>query len=90
MSFVPTLYIRNVPVGVYEALRRRAKRRRRSLNNEVIDTLRASVEDAAERDRLLRRLDELQREVVLPEGAPKAEDVIREGREELERRARRL
>jgi plasmid stability protein len=94
MSDVPTLHIRNVPVEVYEALRRRAGRSRRSLNMEVIETLRVSVEETAERERLLQELDDLRREFLLPEDAPKPEDVIREGREErgreLERRARGL
>jgi plasmid stability protein len=94
MSEVPTLHIRNVPVEVYEALRRRAGRFRRSLNAEVIETLRASVEETVERDRLLQELDDLQREFVLPEDAAKPEDVIREAREErdreLERRTRGL
>jgi plasmid stability protein len=94
MTGVPTLHIRNVPMEVYEALRRRAGRSRRSLNAEVIETLRASVEDAAERERLLAELDDLRREFLLPEDAPKPEDVIRAGREErsreLERRTRGL
>jgi plasmid stability protein len=94
MGSVPTLHVRNVPIGVYEALRRRARRSRRSLNAEVIETLRASVEDAAGRQRLLAELDELRREFLLPEDAPKPEDVIRAEREErsreLERRTRGL
>jgi plasmid stability protein len=89
---MPTLHIRNVPVEVYEALRRRAGRFRRSLNAEVIETLRISVEDTAARERLLEELDDLRREFLLPEDAPAPEDVIREAREErereLERRAR--
>ncbi len=91
---MPTLHIRNVPLDVYEALRRRAGRSRRSLNAEVIETLRASVEDAAERERLLEELDDLRREFLLPDDARKPEDVIRAGREErsreLERRTRGL
>lgn len=94
MSGVPTLHIRNVPVEVYEALRQRAGRSRRSLNAEVVETLRASVEDVAERERLLDELDAIRREALLPADAPKPEDVIRAGREErtreLERRTRGL
>lgn len=89
MSEVPTLHIRNVPVEVYEALRRRAGRSRRSLNAEVIETLRASVEDIAERERLLQELDDLRREFHLPDDAPRPEDVIREAREERERELER-
>jgi plasmid stability protein len=89
MSEVPTLHIRNVPVEVYEALRRRAGRFRRSLNAEVIETLRISVEDTAERERLLEELDDLRREFLLPKDAPAPEDVIREAREERERELER-
>jgi plasmid stability protein len=89
VSAVPTLHIRNVPVEVYQALRRRAGRFRRSLNPEVIETLRVSVEETAERERLLQELDELRGEFLLPEDAPKPEDVIREAREERERELER-
>jgi plasmid stability protein len=93
MSSVPTLHIRNVPAEVYEALRRRAERSRRSLNAEVVEALREVV-SRDERYGLLEELDALRREFLLPDDAPKPEDVIREARDErareLERRARGL
>jgi plasmid stability protein len=85
MHEVPTLHIRNVPAEVYEALRSRAQRAYRSLNAEVIETLQASVDATRDRERLLAELDAIRREFLLPEGAPKPEDVIRAGREERER-----
>ena len=81
MRVVPTLHIRNVPKGVYEGLRRRADRSGRSLNAEVIETLTRSLERERRRSATLRRLDELRSEFLLPDAAPKPEDVIRELRD---------
>ena len=92
MSEVPTLHIRNVPKSIYDALKRRADRNSRSLNMEVIEALEVSVADERRSRDLLRRLDAMRAEFLLPDDAPKPEDVIREAREgragELDRRAR--
>lgn len=93
MSSMATLNIRNVPEGVVKTLKRRAKQNGRSLNAEVVEILKNSGERYTEAD-LLRELDELHAEWVLPEGAPSPEDVIREAREErtreIDRRVRGL
>jgi plasmid stability protein len=91
---VPTLNIRNVPEQVVATLKRRAKENGRSLNAEVVEALKDYDERHAHADELLRQLEEFRAEFVLPEDAPKPEDVIREGREErareIDRRARGL
>ena len=94
MSLVPTLNIRNVPAEVVAALKRRARRNARSLNAEVVDALRESVTDERHRRSVRERLYELREDgPLLPDSAPKPEDVIREARDErareIERRAGR-
>lgn len=81
MAPVPTLHIRNVPSGVYEALKRRAERNSRSLNMEVIEALRAFVEQERRSASVLRRLEASRAEFLLPDDAPTPEDVIRELRD---------
>jgi plasmid stability protein len=82
MTDVPTLHIRNVPGGVYEALRERAARRHRSLNAEVIDLLEKSLERELESAQLRAQLEEFRREWLAPDDAPAPEQLIRAGREE--------
>lgn len=90
---MPTLYIRNVPPEVYEALRARAKREGRSVNAEALKIL----EEVAKREppngpALLDRLWELSEDIKRFPGDPTAEEVIRilrdSGEEALERRLR--
>jgi len=81
MSDVPTLHIRNVPQPVYDALKRRAGRNSRSLNMEVIAALEEFVDDDRRSRSVLRRLDALRAEFLLPDDAPPPEDVIRELRD---------
>lgn len=78
---VPTLHIRNVPKTVYESLKRRAERNSRSLNMEVIEALEAFVEQERRSRSVLRRLEASRAEFLLPDDAPKPEDVIRELRD---------
>jgi plasmid stability protein len=40
---MPTLYVENVPPALYEALRKRAKSRRRSIAAEVLELLETNV-----------------------------------------------
>lgn len=87
MTGVPTLHIRNVPEDVYEALHGLAEREGRSLNGLVARLLSDAVARERRAGELMRRLDELRAEFLLPGDAPKPEDLIREGREE---RARHL
>jgi len=76
---VPTLHLRNVPPKVYEALRARAAGSGRSLNAEVVAILREEIERRQGHEDLLRELERLS--VVLPEGAPTPEQLIREDRD---------
>ena len=94
MKHVSTLNIRNVPPGVVAALKRRGRRNGRSLNAEVVAALASSVEDDRRRGWVTKRLDELRaRGPLLPDDAPRPEDVIREARDErareIERRTHR-
>jgi plasmid stability protein len=89
MISVPTLHIRNVPSTVYEALQERARRNGRSLNAEVVHALSAEVEAGAREGRITRRLRELARQYPLSPNAPTPEQLIREGRDERDRRLRR-
>jgi plasmid stability protein len=94
MVEVPTLHIRNVPARVVATLKRRAKENGRSLNAEVVEALKDYDERHTHADELLRQLEEFRAEFVLPEDAPKPEDLIREAREErareIDRRVRGL
>jgi plasmid stability protein len=81
MNVVPTLHLRNVPVELYERLRRRAKQNGRSMNAEAV----ALLEEVVDRkDRTGTITDELRRlayQINLPEDAPKPEELIREIRD---------
>jgi plasmid stability protein len=94
MNDVPTLNIRNVPEKVVATLKRRAKENGRSLNAEVVEALKDYDERHTHAKELLRQLEEFRAEFVLPEDAPKPEDLIREARDErareIDRRVRGL
>jgi plasmid stability protein len=94
MSNVPALHVRNVPERVVATLKRRAKENGRSLNAEVVEALKDYDERHTHAEELLRQLEEFRAEFVLPEDAPKPEDVIREARDErgreIDRRVRGL
>jgi plasmid stability protein len=81
MNVVPTLHIRNVPQSVYDALKRRADRNSRSLNMEVIEALEEFADEERRSRSVLRRLDALRAEFLLPDEAPKPEEIIRELRD---------
>jgi len=76
-----TLYIRNVPPEVYEALKARAKREGRSVNAEALKIL----EDVSRREAgwtAVERLLEIADRIELPADAPSAGEVIRQMRDE--------
>jgi plasmid stability protein len=78
---MPTLYIRNVPPEVYEALKARAKREGRSVNAEALTIL----EEVAVREQagsITGRLRAIAKEINHPPDAPRADEVIRQAREE--------
>jgi len=82
---MPTLYVENVPKAIYEALRKRAKRNRKSIAAEVIELLEQNIPTAEElkgRREFYDRMKELSsREPLTPGPFPSAEEMIREDRE---------
>jgi plasmid stability protein len=79
MTEVPALHVRDVPSQVYEWLRARASRNRRSINREAISILERELERERAGSELMRRLDELR--IDLPPDAPQPETLIREDRD---------
>jgi plasmid stability protein len=82
---MPTLYVENVPKDLYEALRERARKNRRSIAAEVIGLLEQFVPTPEELRRRKRAFEELRRiQVSVPPGRgpfPSTEEMIREDRE---------
>lgn len=80
-----TLYVENVPDDLYEAIRERAKKDRRSIAAEVIEALGSHFPTKAElrrRKALYKKILEFQaREPLTPGPHPSAEEMIREDRE---------
>jgi plasmid stability protein len=79
-----TLYVRNVPDELYEALRKRARQNRRSIAAEVVSLLEQNVPTASElrkRRECLRRLEHL-RSIPSPSSGPfpSTEEMVREDR----------
>ena len=66
---MPTLYVENVPEELYEALRVRARARRKSISAEVIELLQQNVPTAAE---LARRKQLLKLAAKIRAGRPSA------------------
>ena len=79
MTGVPALHVRDVPPQVYEWLRARASRNRRSMNREAIEILARELDRERAGAEQMRRLDELR--VALPPDAPAPETLIREDRD---------
>jgi plasmid stability protein len=83
MRRVPTLYIRNVPPEVYEALKARAKREGRSVNAQAL----VALEEIAEEERGQQAIDsflEIAERVrkTRPPGGPTAAEIVRQMRDE--------
>lgn len=83
-SYMATLYVRNVPDELYEALRQQARQNRRSVAAEVILLLEQSVPTARQlraRRRAIRRLDYLS-SIPAPSAGPfpSTEEMVREDR----------
>lgn len=80
-----TLYVENVPDELYEALRSRAKARRRSIAAEVLTLLQENVPTAKElkaRHELFRRVLRMREKQTKSKGPfPSAEEMIREDRD---------
>jgi plasmid stability protein len=80
-----TLYVENVPDDLYEALRKRAKSRRRSIAAEVLALLEENIPTKKQlraREELFQRILRMREEVPQSKGPyPSAEEMIREDRE---------
>lgn len=80
-----TLYVENVPDELYEALRSRAKSRRRSIAAEVVELLEQNIATERQlkaRQKLYRRMIRMRAEDAKSKGPfPSAEEMIREDRE---------
>ena len=81
MSDVATLYVRNVPSELYEALRRWAEDSGRSVNAEVLDVLEREAAARRQRAEWWRKLKALRSEAGALSGPPWPEDLIREDRD---------
>jgi plasmid stability protein len=81
MAVVPTLHLRNVPAGVYERLRRRAKQNGRSMNAEAVALLEEAVERKERAGTITDELRRLAYKINLPEDAPRPEEIVREIRD---------
>lgn len=79
-----TLYVKNVPDGLYAALRVRARQNRRSISEEVLLLLEQFVPTERElksRQDAIRRLAELRSQSSpLPGPFPSTEEMVREDR----------
>ena len=82
---MPTLYVENVPEELYEALRKRARKNRKSIASEIISLLEENVPTAAElkrRREFYRRLERLRSKPSPGHGPfPSTEEMQREDRE---------
>jgi hypothetical protein len=82
---MPTLYVENVPRELYEALRKRAKERRRSISAEVLALLEENIPTAADlkaRQEFVQRVERMRTRKRLVAGPfPSTEEMIREDRE---------
>jgi plasmid stability protein len=84
---MPTLYLRDVPEALYKGLKRRARRNRRSMNAEAVAILQRTLDEERAESDLMARFRSIQ--YTVPEDAPSPAEIIRQGREERERRPRR-
>jgi plasmid stability protein len=78
-----TLYVENVPDGLYDALRRRAKENRRSIAAEVLLLLEQNLPTEADlrsRRQFLRFVERVQSRKRLRRSFPSTEEMIREDR----------
>ena len=77
-----TLYVRNVPDDVYEALRARAEERRSSISAEAIRLLRHALR--IDHSGVRELLEEIDRTRPVPSGPPlSAAELLHEGRGEV-------
>ena len=78
---MPTLYVRSVPVEIYERLQKLARAEQRSLSAQVISLLDSSLREADDRkaqSRILRAIR--RRRFTPPAGTPISVKLLREDR----------
>lgn len=84
MKRMPTLYVQNVPADLYDALRQRASRNRKSISAEVLSLLEENVvtqEEQRARQQFLREIYRLRsRRAGSKRKMPTAEEMQREDR----------
>ena len=80
-----TLYVENIPNDLYDALRGRARARRRSIAAEVLALLEENIPTAKElkaRKVLLQKLEQMRAKKLSSRGPfPSTEEMLREDRE---------
>jgi plasmid stability protein len=78
---VATLYIRDVPEELVNRLKSGARRRGRSLNNDVIELLHEASLRNRSLEEVLQSIDERAKRIKLSPGAPMPEELIRADRD---------
>jgi len=82
---MPTLYVENVPSDLYEALRKRAQSKRKSIAAEVLELLQDHVvteDEIKRRKKIFGELQEIRLKPSPRKGPfPSAEEMLREDRE---------
>jgi plasmid stability protein len=82
MIDVPTLYIRNVPKDVYDALRQQAKERGTSISSQALEILEEALRwKRRSWDEVMASLEANAKEIGFGPDWPAPEDVIREDRD---------
>lgn len=82
MIDVPTLYIRNVPQDVYDALRQQAKERGSSISSEALEILEEALRwKRRSWDEVMASIEANAKEIGFGPDWPAPEDVIREDRD---------
>jgi len=82
MIDVPTLYIRNVPKDVYDALREQAKERGTSISSEALEILEEALRwKRRSWDEVMASIEANAKEIGFGPDWPAPEDVIREDRD---------
>lgn len=73
-----TVTIKNLPDDLYELIKKNAASNYRSINGEIIFRLERSLKQKKEADKLLQRIENLQKTVQIPE---LTQDVLKKARE---------
>lgn len=86
MNAMPTLYVRDIPPGLYNKLKRWAKESKRSVNAEVLALLEQEAERRRERASWFQELLDFRKEHTLPrEAVDEMIQAIRDHRDGVDR-----